>query len=91
MDIARIHGSSQFFFTLNKSADECGLAAEVFRYIPTSLTAKILYLYNDVLSNGPYPFKLEADFVTDFRPVAFYTIVLQNVCLHDTAQNTGMS
>ena len=75
---------------LNKSADECGLVAEVFRYIPTSFAAKILHLYNDLLSNGHIPsswrrtlFTMlakhrKAALVTDFRPIAsirlFYKI-----------------
>ena len=75
---------------LNKSADECGLVAEVFRYIPTSFAAKILRLYNDLLANGHIPsswrrtlFTMlakhrQAPLVTDFRPIAsirlFYKI-----------------
>ena len=75
---------------LNKSADECGLVAKVFKYIPTSFAAKILHLYNDPLSNGHIPsswrrtlFTMlakhrKAALVTDFRPIAsirlFYKI-----------------
>ena len=75
---------------LNKSADECGLVAEVFKYIPTSFAAKNLHLYNDLLSNGHIPsswrrtlFTMlakhrKAALVTDFRPIAsirlFYKI-----------------
>ena len=39
----------------NKSGDECGLVAELFKDIPTNFAAKFLRLYNDVLSNGDVP------------------------------------
>ena len=67
---------------LNISADECGLVAEVFKYIPTSFAAKILNLYNDVFSNGHIPsswrrtlFTMLAKHrgaapATDIRPIA---------------------
>ena len=69
---------------LNKSADECGLVAEVFTYIPTNFAAKILHLNlnNDLLSNGHIPWSWrptlftmlakhrEAAQVPDFRPIA---------------------
>ena len=75
---------------LNKSADECGLVAEVFKHMPTNFAAKILQLYNDVLSHGHIPASWRrtlftmlakhrnAALVTDFRPIAsvrlFYKI-----------------
>ena len=75
---------------LNKSADECGLIAEVLKYIPTSFAAKILRLYNELLSNGHIPSSWRRTFftmlakhrkaalVTDFRRIAsirlFYKI-----------------
>ena len=75
---------------LNKSADECGLVADVFKHMPTNFAAKFLQLYNDVLSHGHIPagwrrtlFTLlarhrKAAQVTDFRPIAsvrlFYKI-----------------
>ena len=75
---------------LNKSADESGLVAEVFKHIPTNFAAKILRLYNSLLSSGHIPsswrrtlFTMlakhrEAALVTDFRPIAsvrlFYKI-----------------
>ena len=74
----------------NKSGDECGLVAEVFKHIPTNFAAKILRLYNDLLSNGDIPsswrrtlFTMlakhrKAALVTEFRPIAsvrlFYKI-----------------
>ena len=75
---------------LNKSADESGLVAEVFKHIPTNFAAKILRLYNNLLSSGHIPsswrrtlFTMlakhrKAALVTDFRPIAsvrlFYKI-----------------
>ena len=88
---------------LNKSADECGLVAGVFRYIPTSFAAKIVHLYNDLLSNGHIPSSWRRTLFTmlakhrksgaghGLSADCLYTIVLQNFCLHDTAQNTAMS
>ena len=74
----------------NKSGDECGLVAEVFKHIPANFAAKILRLYNDLLSNGDIPsswrrtlFTMlakhrQAALVTEFRPIAsvrlFYKI-----------------
>ena len=66
---------------LNKSADESGLVAEVFKHIPTNFAAKILGLYNNLLSSGHIPsswrrtsFTMlakhrKAALVTDFRPI----------------------
>ena len=75
---------------LNKSADESGLVAEVFKHIPTNFAAKFLRLYNNLLSSGHIPsswrrtlFTMlakhrQAALVTDFRPIAsvrsFYKI-----------------
>ena len=75
---------------LNKSGDECGLVAEVFKHISTNFAAKMLRLYNDLLSNGDIPsswrrtlFTMlakhrEAALVTEFRLIAsarlFYRI-----------------
>ena len=75
---------------LNKSADESGLVAEVFKHISNNFAANILRLYNDLLSSGHIPsswrrtlFTMlakhrKATLVTDFRPIAsirlFYKI-----------------
>ena len=75
---------------LNKSADESGLVAEVFKHIPTNFAPKILRLYNNPFSSGHIPsnwrrisFTMlakhrKAALVTDFRPIAsvrlFYKI-----------------
>ena len=75
---------------LNKSADESGLVAEVFKHIPANFAAKILRLYNNLLSSGHILsswrrtlFTMlakhrQAALVTDFRPIAsvrlFYKI-----------------
>ena len=75
---------------LNKSGDECAFVAEVFKHISTNFAAKILRLYNDLLSNGDIPsgwrrtlFTMlakhrEAALVTEFWPIAsvrvFYKI-----------------
>ena len=67
---------------LNKSADESGLVAEVFKHISNNFAANILHLYNDLLSSGHSPsswrrtlFTMlakhrKATLVTDFRPIA---------------------
>ena len=67
---------------LNKSADECGLVAEVSQHMSTNFAAKNIYLYNDLLSSGHTPsswrrtlFTMlakhrQAALVTDFRPIA---------------------
>ena len=82
---------------LNKSADECGLVAEVFRYIPTNFAAKMLDFKQWSAFKWPYPLELETDFVHDASETprsgagpglpadCLHTIVLQNFCLHDTA------
>ena len=65
---------------LIKSADECGLVAGVFKHIATNLAAKILHLYNDLLSSGHSPssrtrtlftmLAKQAALVAGFRPIA---------------------
>ena len=84
-------------FKLNKSADECGLVAEVFKHMPTNFAAKILHVCNDVLSHGHIPSSWRrtvftmlakhrvAALITDFRPIAsvllFYKI-FAHIILH---------
>ena len=73
---------------LIKSADGCGLVADVFKHIAINFAAKILHLYNDLLSSGHSlsscrrtlftTVAKQAALVTAFRPIAsirlFYKI-----------------
>ena len=65
---------------LNKSGDECGLVAEVFKHIPTNFAAKILRLYNDLLSNGDIP--------SSWRRTLF-TMLAKQYALSQTWTSTG--
>ena len=66
----------------NRSADECGLVAELLQHIPLDFQTALLDLYNGVLQTGELPSSWRhtlfvmlaktpsAKDVTDFRPIA---------------------
>ena len=80
---------------LQKSADECGLIAEVLKYVPDSFIDTLVVQFNDLMRPGYVPtdwrktsFKMlpktiRAKVPSRLPPDCNHTTVLQTFCIHD--------